>query len=414
MSAVKQIFADVPTSAGMENALRRSKQLADLRWTPIRPLPAGYPTVIDGEKIYHKIFLPPWRPQTGANYSGARFDEKYIGFNVSIHTYMTALANPDSAIYTRSLHGRTKLASAFYGTVCSEFVSYVLDMPFHIDCQQWPYLDGIEEINPLPLENLKLCDVLNEATRHTAIITGINRDAEGKVVDITVTESTLPHIQSRTFEPNEFVEYWLKDNYSVLRYHKIDKVTYTPSPWNVLEGDPEAERPVPNPVLMPDYGEKADYLLGEEVTLNLFQSGYTAVELYLAEEKTAVLEISDGKAAFKPEKIGYYQAVAVGEGLRSEPAEFCIVDGSVTTDKLEYKANEPVHVTCTSAAGDKLMGWVVKTDEFAKFWGYPIREDGTVPDTATLPAGKYRIIALYKNEYATYSTPSSAVFEVVE
>ena len=60
------------------------------------------------------------------------------------------------------------------------------------------------------------------------------------------------------------------------------------------------------------------------------------------------------------------------------------------------------------------MGWVVKTDEFAKFWGYPIREDGTVPDTATLPAGKYRIIALYKNEYATYSTPSSAVFEVVE
>ena len=219
MSMVR--IPDVPVFPGMANALRRARQLADLRWTPIRPFPAGMPEGAQPKpgqaKVYYPIFLPAWRPQTGANYSAARFDEKYIGFNVSLHTYMTALANPDSVLYTRSLHGKAPLSSAFYGTVCSEFVSYVLDLPFHIDCQQWPYLDGIEEINPLPLENLKLCDVLNEATRHTAIITGINRDAEGKVVDITVTESTLPHIQTRTFAPQEFVEYWLKKNSSSAR-----------------------------------------------------------------------------------------------------------------------------------------------------------------------------------------------------
>jgi len=407
---------DVPASAGMANALRRARQLAELRWTPVRPLPAGMPEGIQPKpgtaKVYFPIFLPPWRPQIGANYSAARFDEKYIGFNVSLHTYMTALANPDSVLYTRSLHGKAPLSSAFYGTVCSEFVSYVLDLPFHIDCQQWPFLPGAEIIDPAPLENLQLCDVLNERTRHTAVITGISRNENGKVTDITVTESTLPNIQSRTFTPEEFVHYWLEDGYEVIRCRWLDRVTYTPDPWNPLEGDLTTERPVPNPVMLPDYGDRANYLMGEAITLNIFESRYTTVKIALNGGPLCILPVTGGKAVFLPEQCGFYTAFAVGEEAVSAPVEFCVVEASVSLNKEGYKAGEEIIPSFFNPSGDKLVGWVVKTPGLAKVWCYPMDEHGEVPTSAVLKPGEYRIISLYRNAYGVYSSHPCDTFAV--
>lgn len=404
MSNVAVKIPDMPDSIGVENALRRARQLAELRWTPVDSFPIIVSSGIVGTDP-GRFFFPAWKPRVGVNYSAARFDEKYVGFNISLDTYMTAVANPDSVLYTRNLHGRHRLCAAYYGTVCSQFASYVMDLPFHIDCQQWPYLEGIEIINPMPLENLRLCDILNERTRHTAVITGITRDAEGTIMDITVTESTLPHVQSKTFLPQEFVNYWLKNGYEVLRYHKFDRVTYTPSPWVHLEGDPDLEYPVPNAVLMPDYGDKANYMLGETVTLSVFDPAYTAVEISSCEGKTK-LPVENGKVSLSPEKTGYYQAAAVSEDGRSAPVDFCIVDAKVAIGKEEYSEEEMVRPTFSCAAPeDELRGWVVKTDAYAKYWGYPVSSEGVIPSEATLPEGRYLVIGLYRNQYGIYSTP---------
>ncbi len=129
--------------------------MCDFKWTPVRNLPTNYK---DGSVKLAKFLqghFPAWRPQTGLNYSAARFAEKYVGINVSFETYISALSNPDSVMYTRNLQGKHNLSSAYYGTVCSEFASYVFDLPFHIDCQQWSSLEDIEEIIPVPLEALQ-------------------------------------------------------------------------------------------------------------------------------------------------------------------------------------------------------------------------------------------------------------------
>ena len=404
MSSFATRIPDVPESEGMKNALRRAKQLAELRWTPVKAFPVIASPGVPGADT-SRIFFPAWRPRGGVNYSAARFEEKYVGCNISLDTYMTAMTQPDSVLYTRNLHGKHRLCAAYYGTVCSQFASYVFDLPFHIDCQQWPYLDGIEIIDPTPLENLRLCDILNERTRHTAVITGITRDADGRVLDITVTESTPPCAQSNTFLAQEFVNYWLKNGYEVLRYHKLDRVAYTPSPWVHIEGDPELAYPVPNAVLMPDYGDKANYLLGETVTLSVFDPAYTAVEIRCREEKKS-LPVENGRVTLIPEKPGYYQAAAVSENGRSAPVEFCIVDAKAVLGKAEYSEKEPIHPIFSCAdPEDELRGWVVKTDAYAKYWGYPISDEGVVPAEAALPEGKYLIIGLYRNRYGIYSTP---------
>ena len=408
------IFSDIPDSPGMENALRRARQLAELKWTPVQPFPAIVKTGAKEGPAFTPVFLPAWRPQTGMNYSGARFDEKYLGLNVSIETFMTALSNPESVLYTHSLHGRTPLAAAFYGTVCSEFASYVMDIPLHIDCQQWPFLDGIEQIDPEPLENLKLCDILNERTRHTAVITGIRRDVEGKIVDITVTESTPPNIQSKVFTPKEFTEYWLKNNYEILRYKKIDGVTYQANPWVRLEGDPELPKPQPNPTLMPDYGDKANYILGEKIYISVHEPRYDAVEVYVDDAVAERLPVSDGKVTFSPAFPGFFRITAVTGEERSNPVYCCVVDASAKTNKTHYAEGVPVKVSFVNQSTDSLLGWVVKTSDYAKYWAYLPDGDGGISDSAILPPGSYLIIALYRNEYGIYSSRSSEVFEVKE
>lgn len=408
MNISKDVFPDLPESSGVKNALLRAKQLANLRWTPICPFPATLkppknfiPQWNDRENV--NLYLPAWRPQTGANYSASRYDEKYIGTNVSIHTFMTALSNPHSVLYTRSLHGKHFLSSAFYGTVCSQFVSYILNMPFHIDCQQWPHLDGISKVNTEVLENLKLCDIINEKSSHIAIITGINRDGNGNVVDITVTESTPPTIITQVFSPKEFREYWINNNYEILRYHKTDKITYTPNPWVHLEGDPEFSKPIPTPALMPDYGDKANYSLGENVTISVFDSEFTSLEVIYGKEKTRY-DIINGKVVLTPLRIGYYEIIALSEGKKSDAVCFCVTEASVTTDKKVYCENEYIYPSFFCESNDEHLGWIIKTDSYAKYWGYPISDSGVIPEKTTLPKGKYFIISLYKNKFGVYTS----------
>jgi len=406
----KRVYADQPANVGVKNALLRAQQLLKLRWTPVGRYPVVYLAGTTGGATLNGFFTA-YRPQTGAGYSAVGYtNEKYVGVNVSIHTYMTAMANPNSVLYTQNQHERGRLSAAFYGTVCSEFASYVLGLPFHIDCPQFSKMKEMEHVDATALENLQLCDLLNEPRTHTAVITGIDRDENGKVVSITVTESTLPKVTETVFLPEEFIGCWLKGGYEVLRYKKLHAVTYTPDPWVHLDGDPAAERPVPNPIILPHYGDKANYRLGETVSLSVFDSAYTKVLLRCSGQELE-LPVEAGSVTFTPEEPGYYQAVAVSESCESRAAEFCVTDAAAATDKESYESGESIRPAFTCAAGDELVGFMVKTDQSAKYWGY-VTENGVLPDEITLPSGDYYIIAHYRNRFGVYSATPTPVFHV--
>ncbi len=409
----QNVYPDKPANPGVRNALLRAQQLLKLRWTPVAPYPAVYLFGHSrGGKTY-KDFLDPYRPHTGVGYSAVGYtNEKYVGLNVTLETYMTAMANPKSVLYTCPVQDRGKLSAAFYGTVCSGLASYVLGFPFHFDCPQFSKMEEMEHIDATVLENLQLCDLLNDPKLHTAVITGIDRDENGNVVSITVTESTPPQVISTVFLPEEFTAFWLKD-YDVLRYKKLHTVTYTPNPWVKLDGDPETERPIPNPVLLPDYGDKANYRLGEAVTLSVFDCSYTKILLLYHGQETVMPVDETGDVRFTPEESGDYQAVAVGPEGKSRPVEFCVTEAAIVTDKAHYQSSEPVKLTFTCPAGDELTGFMVKTAQSAKYWGY-IAENGKLPDTVQLPAGDYYILAHYRNRYGVYTATPTEVFHVEE
>lgn len=402
------IYSDKSTNVGMQNALLRAQQLLKLRWTPVDRYPVVYPTGLRrGDTL--NAFFQPHHPQIGVGYSAVGYaNEKYVGSNVSLHTYMTAISNPNSVLYQRNQHERGPLCAAFYGAVCSQFASYVLGFPFHIDCPQFSQMEDMEHIDGSQLENLQLCDLLNEPKTHTAVITGIDRNENGKVVRITVTEGTPPQIRSNSFLPEEFVNYWLKDGFEVLRYKKLSSVPYTPDPWVPLEGDPELPRPVPNEVLLPDYGDRANYRLGESVEISVFDSSYTEI-LLLHNETETLLTVEDGVAAFCPEQPGYYQVFAVSSAGKSQPVEFCVTRAAITTDKDRYSPDETIHLAFSCEAEDELVGFMVKKEKGTKYWGY-VKENGILTDSLQLPEGKYYIIAHYRNPFGVYTATPTPVF----
>ena len=402
---------DKAVSPGMENVLRRARQLSEFRWTPVQPFPAIISDARSGCKQH--TFLPAYRPQKGINYSAARFDEKYVGSNVSLYTYVSALSNPQSVLYTRPLFGRSILSAAFYGAVCSQFVSYAFDLPFQIDCQQWPFLPGIRAVDPKPLENLRLCDILNCPTRHTAFISDIERTEDGIIASVTVSEATPPQIISTTFTAEEFTAYWLaKGEYQVLRFETLDWVTYTPDACVYLDGDPEPAAVKINREIMPDYGDRANYMLGEPVSFHVFSPEYTEVVIAQNGKQICSIPAAGQRAQYLPGASGFYTAKAKNATQESEPVSFCVTDAAVSLEKAVYRAEEAIipHFTC--AAGDRLMGWVVKTNEFAKYWGYPIDQNGQIAKETKLPTGRYLIIAQYRNEFGTYCS-APCFFDVV-
>ena len=98
-----------------------------------------------------------------------------------------------------------------------------------------------------------------------AVITDIERDVNGRVAYITVSESNVPFVIATRFTPEEFRGYWLENDYFIYRRDDLDRITYTPSPYVHLEGDPDLAVPELNRSLQPHFGNKANYMLGEEV-----------------------------------------------------------------------------------------------------------------------------------------------------
>ena len=410
---MEKLIYDKPKTKGAENVLKRARQLAELRWTPVKPFPVIASDALTGGKAY--LFLPAWRPRRGVNYSGTRYDEKYVGTNVSIYTFMTAMSNPDGVLYTRNLFGRSVFSAAIYGTVCSQYASYAFDLPFHIDCGQWPSLPGVREVPKDDLDKLELCDVINDTLRHTAIVTGLGRTEKGEVREIILSEATTPAVRVTTFTPVEFRHYWLERcDYHILRFDEkaLSRVSYTPEPFCPFEGDPETPAPFINPDVMPDYGDRANYTLGTEVAFFVPDGGFTEVAVFKGETEIKAIPCAGSRASFTPPSPGYYTAAARGEKGISQKVSFCVTDAKISLDKAVYRQGEKIRPACSCAADDEFKGWLLRTREFMKVWGYPA-EDGKAISAEAPKPGRYTASALYKNAYGTYiSTP--AYFDVTE
>ena len=393
-----KLYHDIPVSQGVENALKRARQMVDFCWYPVGHMPAGMIFTTPTGKQYVDTYLPPYRPQKGMIYSSVRKHEKFIGYNVSPETYVTALSNPNSVLYTKPQHGMGRSMFSYYGTVCSSFVSYVLNLPFRLPCSRWPSHPGVQEIAYTAPEVLQLGDIVLNPKAHIAIITDLQRDVHGNVHLITISESTPPQCVATTFTPEQLQGGWLDRGFRIFRYEKIHEVPYTPDPFIPMEGDPYLECPGINTTFMTDFGNKANYMLGEAVEFSVFESGWT--EIRITGPETAMLPISEGAARFQPSIPGFYTAVCTDGSSTSQALEFCVTAMDVQTDGRSLTFSG-------FPAEDQPLGWIVHNElHFLCGSGYFTDAQiaaGSV-QLSELEPGSYYVIVLVKNRFGVYKS----------
>jgi len=416
-----KLYHDIPKSIGVENALKRARQMLDLRWVPVERFPSGVGSAepVGTPRIRRDFHHAPWRPQTGAPYSSVRRNEKYLGYNVSIETFMTALYNPKSVLYTRSHHGDEEIKNmlSYYGIVCSCFGSYVCGFPYRTSGARIIDDPDVTEISTDPLENLELCDLVIKRGTHVALITDIQRDVEGKVHLITVSESILPLCVSNTYTTEQFRKCWLEPGYHIYRYAFIHEQTYTPSPYVHVEGDPELEIPPVNTALMSIFGDKANTRLDEAVEFTVFEKDWTAVEVVGFDGTVTQLPIDGDTAVFHPQKAGFYTAACTKDGAESQKVHFAVTDSTVSLSADHAVQGGTLEMTFRTDAPENPTLYIINRVE-----GCTERQRGSFTEAemaagrAVIPVkvapGSYYVYTVARNEYGFYA--SAPCFFTVE
>lgn len=420
-----KLYHDIPKSIGVENALKRARQMLDIRWVPVERFPCGIGSAeAEGAlaKVRRDFNYAPWRPQTGMPYSSVRRNEKYVGYNVSIETFMTALYNPKSVLYTRTHQGDLEIFNmhSYYGIVCSCFGSYVCGFPYRTSGGGIIDDPDVTEIGTDALEHLELCDLVIKRGVHVAIITDIQRDVNGKVHLITVSESVRPLCVSNEYTVEQFRKYWLEQGYHIYRYAKIHEQSYEPSPYVYVEGDPDLEMPPVNTALMSTFGDKANTRLDEAVEFTVFEKDWRVVEVTGPDGTVTQLPIDGDTAVFHPQKAGFYTAACAKAGAVSRKVSFAVTNSTLAVSADRVVPGGKLELTFRNDAPEKPMLYIINraegcTERQREYFTHAQMEGGKAEITVNVAPGSYYVYTIARNEYGFYSsTPCFFTVEAAE
>jgi len=290
---------ELPQTIQQLNALKKAMQMRELRWTPLADLQGKN----DAEGTAHRQGVE----QRGVPYSGNWHEYKYVGIEVSIETFMTAVHNPYSLLYTENIHrdysksawGKTYYNTngwMYYGTVCCGLTSAVVGQPTKYGNTIYPKVaryNGIfVPVYPQRDVNaLKLGDVCDD-NAHSFMVFGLHRDANGNVDKVKIVESTGANNAVRYLTYNSPQEWYAAldragDPYTVFRVADLYKnIDYAPSKYVPLTSYGEEQQAVIyNDDICCFAGNKACFMEGDLVVVNynLTDSpsyGWTGIEVY--------------------------------------------------------------------------------------------------------------------------------------
>lgn len=336
-------------SEGVRNVLRRATQMATIQWTPINSVPWNRGVFLPGSTV------------VGIPYSSTKQINKYVGLDVSFHTFMTAVHNPRSVLYTENL-GKAPYngvnCAAYYGTVCSTCVDFALGIDIPFPTMTFPLNPDFEEIRIRNVGELEPGDVMVRPEKHTFMIYRVAKSPGGTPISVTYYEAGSKICCLEMLSAASFKNKIISEGLRVYRYRKIDEVTeYEPSEY-VPVGN---EMPVAvqyNETLCPNRGDRSVYRIDEPVIINSFDSTYTNLVVEGEDYSFTIAGEEDMELSNLP--AGTYVAYMTSEESRSDAVGFIVADPQVTVQK-----DTRMHIEFSCAQGEPR--YCVLCDEVGSF-----------------------------------------------
>ena len=306
-------------SEGVRNVLRRASQLANIIWTPILDVPGNAGVYPAGIEVL------------GIPYSSTKQINKYVGLDVTFHTFMTALHNPRSVLYTENLREAPYFGSncaSYYGTVCSSAVAYALDLDAPFSSSSFPSLSCFYRVPDHNLELLEPGDVF-QRPGHVFMVYKVDKNNRGAVISVSIFEAASRYARISTTSANSFQERLEREDYVAYRYDAIDDVDqYESSPY-VAVGSESVSVVKYNDSLCPNRGDRSVYRVGEPVVINILEDSYKSLIVKGSEGYNNTFE-SEGDIKLDNLPPSVYEAY-LADGVRvSEPVSFLVAAPQVT------------------------------------------------------------------------------------
>ena len=301
---------------GVANALCVTNQICNIEWKAVN---SGMPNASDSATIAEGTTVK------GMPYSSASMEDGYIGIGISIYTFMSAVHNPRSVLYTERSKGYT--GYAYYGTVCTSLICAAWGLPCLITTVAFPKWSDVEQV---AFTDLEIGDMILSLTEgHAKIISGVIRDSNGDITSIRTSESKYNDCITNNYQTySAFTT--AHSTYTGYRYKHIDSVdAYEPVPFIRFFDEPYLDANFPD--IMTCFGDKVTRKKGTDIIINVLESeGYSSIKVYkdgdLIDTKSAVEDFTITSPA-----VGAYEVRMIGEKKES-CTYFDIVDCYIDID----------------------------------------------------------------------------------
>lgn len=349
---------------------KRAQQLTNICWIPKAPMPNDSPRFLPGKTI------------KGIPYSSVTELDKFVGIDVSFYTFMTAVNNPRSVMYTENVSiapYKGINCSTYYGTVCSAAACFALGESFAWSTYMVDSIPCFSKNPDTSPYSIEVGDLLWKQG-HDALVYDIERDElTDSISSVTIFEAIGSGPRIIKYSVEDYLVRWKNDKLIDYKYiPRSISLDYQPIPFCVV-GD---EIPVPpfeyNDELCPQLGDKAVYREGDSVVVNMLNDRFHVLEILKNAHPFQSIAIQDDDVELPNLSFGRYSVVAKDtiDCCFSKPVCFDVVDtnvsikqdGHLLTVHFESKYANPVFVAICEENG--LNHSVVELNEEEQKNGY--------------------------------------------
>lgn len=338
----------------------RAAQMANIKWKPLAAMPKNSGSFTANQEY------------TGLPYSSVKEIDKYIGFDVSIHTFMTAVNNPYSLLYTeRTSNGGTSAwgktyhgvnCGCYMGVVCNVFAQFcsMAPVPFNTGEHAWMAKNksNFARVNNQTAQGVAVGDIV-WSNGHDRCVTDVTRNAAGTVTNVTITESVTDVVKTTAMTAAQFDTYIATNKCIIYRYTGLSPI-YIPSPFVAGKGETIGTYTY-NDDICTFAGDRASFKVGDTIVINYnlkSVGSWTKMRIYKGEvgSWTQVKEVTLDTSAHVVDltsdslTAGNYRAALYNGSTYSADTYFEVVEANVAATA----SNGITRITFSSANGKPL------------------------------------------------------------
>jgi hypothetical protein len=330
---------DAGPASWQQKAVDCARTMSRVKWTPVAD---SMPNRTGG-------FLEKGKEYTGVPYSSVKNVGRYIGFDIFLKTFLAAVENPRSVVYTENLSGKVANAAGYYGKVCSSYTSYALQCgTWYVSWQHGAkYRAGVRPVEPQLAQNAEAGDIIFTPPKHGShveIVTGVRRAADGTVTHVLVEDSWPPTTRINDRSVSNFNTHISSKDRQLLRITDLDawRGPNRAESFRFPNYAEDSATPAINRVLLLDRGDWVPYRKNQTVTFNVMDRDAQGVKALVIKRGDTVVETVEVRGKGIVERsystCGDYTAHCVmNDGSPSQACEFSVCDLDFETSEALAK-----------------------------------------------------------------------------